>query len=128
MKSFLQKQQEEFGENIGHLVVCDQITPQKKMEWIRELMTDNMNCQQNYLNDMKTLMVIQKQGLAVAQKHFDEMQKMDQVTSQNKLEQLLTKISNTGAVKPSLGDDSHFDKKQRRAAQLAEPKRKANAQ
>ena len=40
---------------------------------------------------MQTLMLIQKQGLAAAQKHFDEMQKEDQVNSKNKLESLLNK-------------------------------------
>lgn len=124
MKSWLQRQQEEFGENIGHLMVNEDITPQRKLEWIRELMAENMTCQQSYLNDMQTLMVIQKQGLAAAQKHFEEMQKEDQVNSKNKLESLLNKISNTGSGKPSAAEDTHFDKKQRRMSQLVESKKK----
>lgn len=55
-------------------------------------MAVNMNYQQSYLNDMQTLMMIQKQGLAAAQKHFEDMQKEDQVNSKNKIESLLKKI------------------------------------
>lgn len=114
LKSWLKRQQEDFGENVGHLVVSEDIPPNEKVAWLRELMSENMNCQQSYLNDMQTLMLIQKQGLAAAQKHFEEMQREDQVNSKNKLESLLNKISNTGSINPTSTEETHFDKKQRR--------------
>ena len=40
-------------------------------------MQENMIYQHSYLNDMQTLMMIQKQGLLAAKKYFDEMQKDD---------------------------------------------------
>lgn len=38
----------------------DEVEPASKMEWIKELMAENMIYQQSYLNDMQTLMMIQK--------------------------------------------------------------------
>lgn len=77
MKNWLQRQQEEFAMAIGHLIFNDQIDATTKNEWIQELMQENMIYQHSYLNDMQTLMMIQKQGLLAAKKYFDEMQKDD---------------------------------------------------
>ena len=46
------------------------------------------------------------------------------MNSKNKLESLLNKISNTGSVKPTATEETHFDKKQRRISQLVESKKK----
>ena len=67
--------------------------------------------QQSYLNDMQTLMMIQKQGLLAAKKYFDEMHKDDQVNNKLKLESLLNKIQSQANVRSLDIADSHFDKK-----------------
>lgn len=39
-------------------MVNEELGVERKTEWIRELMAENMNCQQSYLSDMQMLMMI----------------------------------------------------------------------